>query len=915
MKKLTLSLFQKSLLTIIFILLPAIVTTFIYTYNKNKEYLNKDIENDLIVVAEAFEGQVYQFLELYKQRTLDFSTDFYIRDTLHKIINGNKSLTKNLSEYLIKVKMPLDKPIHEIYVISSDGRIAGSPNPSEIGEDMSNNEDFKNGINGLSISDNISGHEGIPEITVSSPIIDINSGKPIGVLMNFIQISELGNILSGEYIKKLGKMSYIKPKKKTLEVYLVNRDRLMITNSISSEDSIFEQRVDTIPVQRCMESNKEFSGSYKGYKGGEVIGVSMCMPTVKWALITELDFNEAMIPMEEMKNNILKSAATIIGLIGVVFIIFLKKIVLQLRRISSASKEIAEGNYNITLPVKTSDEIGTLSDSFNKMVIDIRDRTRLLQDSEGTLRAIIDNSTNVFYLKDAEGRYILINKKYEELFKITKEKINGKTDFDVFPKDFASKFRENDIKVLESKNPLEFEEIVPQDDGVHHYISVKFPIYDPHGNIYAVCGISTDMTKRKRAEREANLLQNISLFISESKDFHSSLKVSLSKICEITGWLFGEVWLPLPDKTALEFSNIWCGKWEYGGKFAELSNEFMFPPGIGLPGRVWLSKKPEWIRDVSSENSSVFPRIDIAKKMGLKAGFAIPIIANDEVLAVIEFFMGEMMEEDKRMIEIISAVSAQLGNVFLRKLSDDARHKVQQRFERLVNTLNVIIFRTKEDCSIIDVNQAGIVLFEANSKAELLRHTWKDFFKDKDIHKKLLDNLFKNGFIKDEEIELVSTKGNMFWGSISAIVTTGEDSNLYIDGILEDINSRKKLEGQLMHAQKMEAVGQLAGGIAHDFNNTLTAIMGFGNLLLMKRREDELIKNFAGQIIEAARKSTDMVRNLLTFGRKHTLNPQPADLNDIVRTSEKILKRLISEDIELKTILKEESLISKVDSV
>lgn len=301
--------------------------------------------------------------------------------------------------------------------------------------------------------------------------------------------------------------------------------------------------------------------------------------------------------------------------------------------------------------------------------------------------------------------------------------------------------------------------------------------------------------------------------------------------------------------------------------------------------------------------------------MGLKAGFVIPIIANEEVLAVMEFFMGEMMEEDKRMIEIISAVSAQLGNVFLRKLSDDARHQVQERFERLVNDLNVIIFRTKDDCSLIDINQAGIVLFEADSKAELLRHNWKDFFNNKDIHKKLLDNLFKNGFIKDEEIELVSTKGNIFWGSISAIVTREKDGTLYIDGILEDISNRKKLEGQLMHAQKMEAVGQLAGGIAHDFNNTLTAIMGFGNLLIMKRREDELIKNFAGQILEAARKSTDMVKNLLTFGRKHTLNPQPADLNDIVRTSEMILKRLISEDIELKTILKKESLISKVDLV
>lgn len=601
MKKLTLSLFQKSLLTVIFILLPVIILTFFYNHNRNKENLKKYILNNQMITTEVFEGEIYQFLEMSKKRALDFSSDYFIKDNLQKVVSGNKSFSKELSKYLKEIKMPLDRTIHEIYVISLDGRIAGSTDASEIGMDVSNETFFKNTKEGLILTEDISGHERVPEIYVSTPVLDRTSEKQIGILVNFILLTELDELINGSFIVKHGGKSWFNNKQGTFEAYIVNKDNLMLTRSRFIKDATLNQKVDTIPVRKCFESTTDFSGFYKDYRGIDVIGASACMPQMKWTLVTEIDTAEVERPLLEVRNSALKEGAIIIGVIGVLFIIFLRNIVMQLRRISYASKEIAEGNYNIALPVKSNDEIGTLSDSFNRMVKDIKERTKLLQESEGRLGAIIDNSTTVFYLKDTEGRYLLINKSYEELFKITKEEIKGKTDFDVFPKDFASKFRENDIKVLESRNPLEFEEIVPQDDGVHHYISVKFPIYDPHENIYAVCGISTDITRRKQAEKEANLLQTISLSISEAKDFHSALKVSLSKICEITGWLFGEVWLPLPDKSAIEFSNIWCGKWEHAGKFADLSNEFIFRPGIGLPGRVWLSKKPEWIRDVSSE--------------------------------------------------------------------------------------------------------------------------------------------------------------------------------------------------------------------------------------------------------------------------------------------------------------------------
>ena len=113
------------------------------------------------------------------------------------------------------------------------------------------------------------------------------------------------------------------------------------------------------------------------------------------------------------------------------------------------------------------------------------------------LRAVMYHSMAVIHLKDGEGRYILVNRLFETLFNLKNEDIAGKTPYDFFPKDIADKFRANDRKVLDAGEPMEFEEEAVHPDGtVHTYLSVKFPIPGMTG---AVCGISTDITERKKA--------------------------------------------------------------------------------------------------------------------------------------------------------------------------------------------------------------------------------------------------------------------------------------------------------------------------------------------------------------------------------------------------------------------------------
>jgi PAS domain S-box-containing protein len=124
------------------------------------------------------------------------------------------------------------------------------------------------------------------------------------------------------------------------------------------------------------------------------------------------------------------------------------------------------------------------------------------------LMALLDHCSAVIYMRDTAGRYLLVNHEYERRFHRPRAEILGHTDHDLFPAPVADAFRANDLAAIDRGEPVQVEEQAPGDDGMHTYDTVKFPLADETGRPYAVCGISTDITERRRAEDESRRLND-----------------------------------------------------------------------------------------------------------------------------------------------------------------------------------------------------------------------------------------------------------------------------------------------------------------------------------------------------------------------------------------------------------------------
>ncbi len=190
-----------------------------------------------------------------------------------------------------------------------------------------------------------------------------------------------------------------------------------------------------------------------------------------------------------------------------------------------------------------------------------------IKESQQLLEAILNHATACIYLKDTEGRYLFINRQFELIFGMTNEDLLGQTDYVVHPHDIAKKLRAHDREVLTKKENIDFEEVIAQKDGLHIYMSTKFPLFDQNGKVYGVCGMSTDISKRKEIELN---LKKLSLAVDHSPNLvvitntDGIIEYVNHKITEMTGYLSAEVIGKKPNifnasKTPKSvYQELWC---------------------------------------------------------------------------------------------------------------------------------------------------------------------------------------------------------------------------------------------------------------------------------------------------------------------------------------------------------------------
>jgi PAS domain S-box-containing protein len=219
--------------------------------------------------------------------------------------------------------------------------------------------------------------------------------------------------------------------------------------------------------------------------------------------------------------------------------------------------------------------------------------------------------------------------------------------------------------------------------------------------------------KRTESEEQLNLLQTITKELAAAEDLSSALEVVLREVCEKTGWVLGHAWVPKTDGTVLELGSTWyCGDGELK-PFRAVSDASQFKPGIGLPGRVWESKQPAWLEDVTNDPN--FPRSAAARTAGLRTGVGIPILSGNQVIAVLEFFMRESRNENEQLVRVIVAVAAHLDLVIERKHAVEELSRINEILHSILSDMGDAVIVADKDENFLVFNPAAERMFGAGA--------------------------------------------------------------------------------------------------------------------------------------------------------------------------------------------------------
>lgn len=528
-----------------------------------------------------------------------------------------------------------------------------------------------------------------------------------------------------------------------------------------------------------------------------------------------------------------------------------------------------------------------------------------LAETQELLASFVEHTPAEIFISDVAGRMLLVNRAWEQFFGRRREEALGRPVDEIFPPHLAADFMATTRTVIDTAAPLAFERMLPGPDGSAHYFEViKFPILDPAGGVKGVGGITLDVTGRKQAEaqllrrnRELDLLNRVIAVSAGALE----TEVILSTVCRelVLAFDVAVAMASLLDQTR---SHIRVAA-EYRAdsrKPSELNRTVPVSTAM-LWQQLQALKQPLAVADIRAD-----PRLSQHRQLidlhGVAAILVLPLMVEGEMIGNLTLADNKPRQFSDEEIDLAQSVTNQVAGALARvRLA-----QVQQQLSAAIEEAGETIVITDTAGTIVYVNPA-FERITGYSQAEALgqnprmlksgrhdevfyRQLWATLQSGEAWHGHLI-NRKKDGSLYTEE------------ATISPVYGQGGVIVNYV-AVKRDVTRELRREEQLRQAQKMEAVGRLAGGVAHDFNNLLTAISGYTGLLLARfPNPADPIRQDLEQIQKAGERAASLTRQLLAFSRKQVLQPEVIDLNGTVADMDDMLRRLLGEDIDIRTDL------------
>lgn len=338
--------------------------------------------------------------------------------------------------------------------------------------------------------------------------------------------------------------------------------------------------------------------------------------------------------------------------------------------------------------------------------------------------------------------------------------------------------------------------------------------------------VHIDISEQRRAQAQLQLQNIVTTCIAERRALVSSCQLFLAATCERFGWDLGTLWVP-DHWEKLLCADIWVTPELAGSEFENVTRSTTFAEGEGLPGHVYRTRRPRWLLDILADDS--FPRLTRARSIGLTSGFAVPLVRENQVLAILEFFSALERVEDRELLEFISVQGMRLGAEELRARANARATEVdagpgitRTQFEAVIEHVPGFILAVDRQGKVIFINR----VMAQHRRDEITGSQWLDHVRPE--HRKrlseLLEIILETGTPQRHEATMAGPDGREMWLSshLGPIRENGEITGVVVSA--QDVTELKRAQSEIMATQRWVSVGTLAAGIAHEVNTPVQLV-------------------------------------------------------------------------------------------